>query len=192
MRPDGEAPLLASYEVGVVIGHPHVVDGLVFAGVVDLLHRHPLPVGAAQQVPRLQRSRRHPALAFDPERVLRCCPDHLPVGVQVPDPSRADEHLLHPLDLDRPIWIKLRARQQCPSGTCAKLDPTMPCGAGLAPLTEGREATHSNDAYVLFRRRYDSVTVRPSANLTAEVNRGWPRTLGKAAPRSSGNLGFAR
>jgi hypothetical protein len=45
-------------------------------------------------------------------------------------------------------------------------------GTGFVPRTGGREATHSNDASLPSRRRYDRVIVRPSANLAAEVKRG--------------------
>src|SRR5262245_34694532 len=63
MHPDAKAPLLASYEVGVVVGHTQVVNRLLLAGVAHLLHRHPPPVVARQQVARRQRAGPRPALA---------------------------------------------------------------------------------------------------------------------------------
>src|SRR5262245_27647690 len=105
MYPDGEAPLLATYEVRVVVGHAQIVDRLLFASIVDFLHRYPLPVGAAQQVPRPQCTRRQPAPASDPVRVLCRRTDHPPADMQMDDPPSPDKHRLDTLDFDQALRI---------------------------------------------------------------------------------------
>jgi hypothetical protein len=45
MRPEAEAPLVAADEVGVVLRHPAVVDGLLAARVADTLDRQPVDSG---------------------------------------------------------------------------------------------------------------------------------------------------
>src|SRR5581483_7265493 len=88
MCPDAEPPLGAADEVSMIIRHPQVVDGLVLAGIQQILDRHPLAVVAQEPVAGRHLAGTHPALVIHEERVLRRGADHLAADLKVEDATR--------------------------------------------------------------------------------------------------------
>jgi len=108
MRPNIECPSLVTDEVRMPLRHAAVVDGLVLAGVVALLHGHRAAISRAEQVARLEQARLQPALAQDVERMLARRADQLAADVQMPDATRADKQFLDQLPAAGVIRLVLR------------------------------------------------------------------------------------
>ena len=72
MRPDGPGAIRRlAREVGMVLGDAAVVNRFGSAGLVQIGDGQPVAVLVKQLIADLQMPRRRPALALDPERMLR-------------------------------------------------------------------------------------------------------------------------
>ncbi len=94
MRPQRERPRVRPDEVGMELGDAEVVDGLVFAGVEEVVDGGPLAVVAEQAVAGLEVAGSRPSLIVEPEGMLGRGLDDLAAHVQRNDVGHADEDFL--------------------------------------------------------------------------------------------------
>src|SRR6266496_642294 len=112
MRPDSEAPLCTTDEVGMIVGDAEVVQALHLARSDHRLHLHPTPLLRPDLIAWLQLPARHPPSLALVEGMLQRRPQHpTTFQMEIVNEARPHEDLFHPLEDHWPVGIVLIARR---------------------------------------------------------------------------------
>lgn len=107
MRPDAEAPVFATDEIGVVIGDSQIVNGGPSVGEVHGLDGNRFVLMRQQLHPCTKFPGRQPALPHNPKRVFGGRADHLTVDRDFEQFRQALKHFLDLFFLDDSVLFEL-------------------------------------------------------------------------------------